>query len=47
VHGNWKRLATAAKLTGEWIIYAHYDGKNYYLCLGTHDRSTRTPSPAN
>jgi hypothetical protein len=39
VHGNWKRLATAAKLTGEWIIYAHYDGKNYYLCLGTHDRS--------
>jgi hypothetical protein len=39
VHGNWGRLAAAANLTGEWIIYAHHDGKNYYLCLGTHDKS--------
>jgi hypothetical protein len=39
VHGNWTRLATAEALTGEWIVYAQHDGKNYYLCLGTHKRS--------
>jgi hypothetical protein len=39
VHGNWGRLASAADLTGEWIIYAQHDGKNYYLCLGAHDKS--------
>ena len=22
--------------TGEWIVYAVHEGKNYYLCLGTH-----------
>jgi len=25
------------RLTGEWIIYGKYDGKNYYLCLAAHD----------
>jgi hypothetical protein len=25
------------KLTGEWIIFARHDGKNYYLCLNTHE----------
>jgi hypothetical protein len=39
VHGNWGRLAAAAELTGEWIIYAQHGGQNYYLCLGTHDKS--------
>jgi hypothetical protein len=39
VHGNWKRLANAGALTGQWIVYAQHDGKNYYLCLGTHERS--------
>ncbi|WP_213538880.1 hypothetical protein [Nitrosospira sp. NRS527] len=39
VHGNWMQLTTAAALTGEWIIYAQHEGKNYYLCLGTHDKS--------
>lgn len=24
------------KLTGEWIIFARHEGKNYYLCLNTH-----------
>lgn len=24
------------KITGEWIIYAKYNHKNYYLCLSTH-----------
>lgn len=39
VHGNWMRLATDEALTGEWIIYAQHEGRNYYLCLGTHDIS--------
>lgn len=25
------------KLTGEWIIFAKHDQKNYYLCLNTHN----------
>lgn len=37
LHGNWMRLAKAEALTGEWIVYAQHEGKNYYLCLGTHD----------
>jgi hypothetical protein len=39
VQGNLKRLATVEALTGEWIIYAQHDGKNFYLCLGNHKRS--------
>ena len=38
--GNWKRLVDQQALTGEWIIYAQHEGKNYYLCLGTHDTTT-------
>ncbi len=37
IHGNWLRRSEANELTGEWIIYAQYEGKNYYLCLGQHD----------
>jgi hypothetical protein len=37
VHGNWERMASAAELTGEWIVYAQHEGSNYYLCLGRHD----------
>jgi hypothetical protein len=39
VHGNWMRLAAAKALTGQWIVYAQHEGKNYYLCLGTHEKS--------
>jgi hypothetical protein len=39
VQGNWLRLARANALTGEWIVFARHQGKNYYLCLGTHDKS--------
>lgn len=35
--GNFERMATAAELTGEWIVYAQHGGANYYLCLGRHD----------
>jgi len=37
VVGNWLRQIDAGKLTGEWIIYARHEDKNYYLCLGQHD----------
>ncbi|QOJ21896.1 MAG: hypothetical protein HRU77_15110 [Gammaproteobacteria bacterium] len=37
VQGNWMRLANTEALTGQWIVYAQYEGKNYYLCLGMHD----------
>lgn len=39
VHLNWMQLTKDAALTGQWIIYAQHKGKNYYLCLGTHDKS--------
>ena len=35
--GNWIRLANSKKLTGQWIIYAKHEGRNYYLCLGMHN----------
>jgi hypothetical protein len=36
VIGNWGRLVDESALTGEWIIFAKHQGKNYYLCLGEH-----------
>lgn len=41
VHENWVRRATAGELTGEWIIYAKHDGRNYYLSLGEHKSGDR------
>ncbi|MBD2443317.1 hypothetical protein H6G25_08945 [Dolichospermum sp. FACHB-1091] len=35
--GGMKKRADEQKLTGEWIIYAKYEGKNYYLTLALHD----------
>jgi hypothetical protein len=29
--------ARAQELTGEWIVFAKHEGKNYYLCLAGHD----------
>jgi hypothetical protein len=40
IGGNLERLAAAAALTGEWIMFAQHEGKNYYLCLATHARNT-------
>lgn len=28
-------------LTGEWLIYKKYQGKNYYLCLAKHDEGDK------
>lgn len=30
-------------LTGEWIIYGKYDGKNYYLDVATHKEAEENP----
>jgi len=40
IGGNLERLATAKALTGEWIVFAQHEGRNYYLCLATHEPST-------
>jgi hypothetical protein len=37
VIGNWERLVEESALTGEWIIFAKHQEKNYYLCLGQHN----------
>jgi hypothetical protein len=29
--------ARAQDLTGEWIVFAKHEDKNYYLCLAVHD----------
>ena len=36
VISNWERLVADSALTGEWIVFAQHEGKNYYLCLGRH-----------
>jgi predicted transcriptional regulator len=28
------------RLTGEWIVFAKHEGRNYYLTLATHDKTT-------
>ena len=40
VHGNWRRLREMERLTGEWIVFARHEGRNYYLTLATHDKTT-------
>ena len=45
VVGHWERLIEDSALTGEWIIFAQHQEKNYYLCLGRHksgDESLRS-----
>jgi hypothetical protein len=36
ISGNWERLKQKSLLTGEWLIFAQHENKNYYLCLGRH-----------
>ena len=38
VHGNWARRAESTKLTGEWLMFSKFDGKNYYLGIITHNK---------
>jgi hypothetical protein len=39
VEGNLQRLAEQQALGGEWLLFAEHDGKRYYLCVCTHDKS--------
>lgn len=36
VHGSYKLRCSNKRMTGEWIIYKHYEGKNYFLMLANH-----------
>jgi len=36
VIGGFEDRAEAKRLTGDWIIFAKYEGNNYYLDLATH-----------
>lgn len=35
--GAFEGRAHNNKLTGQWIVFAQHDQKNYYLCLNTHE----------
>jgi len=36
VFGTYRRRKEARSLTGEWIVYAAHEGRNYYLALWNH-----------
>lgn len=36
VEGSLEERYDDGKLTGEWIIFAKHQGKNYYLCIALH-----------
>jgi hypothetical protein len=37
VHGHWNRLSEQQALTGEWLVFARHEERNYYLGLTTHE----------
>ena len=39
---SFEQRAGKGKLTGEWIVFAKYEGQNYYLCLATHHASDQS-----
>ncbi len=36
----YKQRSRSRNLTGDWIIFKKYQGKNYYLCLASHEVDT-------
>ena len=36
VLGGLDDRAAARRMTGDWIIFAKHEGRNFYLGLGTH-----------
>lgn len=36
VQKNYERVAADQALTGDWLIFAKYQGRNYYLCVAKH-----------
>jgi hypothetical protein len=41
IHKAFENRLNDGKLTCEWIIFAKYENKNYYLALGEHDRNDK------
>lgn len=39
LHNNFMQLGKDAAVSGEWLLFAKHNGKNYYLSLATHDAS--------
>lgn len=39
LHNNFVQLGKDGAVSGEWLLFATHEGKNYYLCLTTHDKS--------
>jgi hypothetical protein len=37
IFGASEERAAAGRLTGDWIIFAKYNGDNYYLDLSSHE----------
>ena len=42
VVGLYAERSRDQRLTGEWIVYARHEGRNYYLCLARHDEEDAT-----
>jgi hypothetical protein len=42
VHESLKDRGATSNLTGEWIIFAKHQGRNYYLCLASHIEEDKT-----
>jgi hypothetical protein len=40
VHGNLGRRHDASAMTGEWLVFARHEGKNFYLSIATHDKTS-------
>ncbi|HDR9102529.1 TPA: hypothetical protein QDB15_005676 [Burkholderia vietnamiensis] len=40
ISGNLGRLRQEQALTGEWLMFAEYQGQRFYLCLATHHKNT-------
>ena len=38
----YAKRSSAQNLTGNWIVFAQHEGKNYYLCLAEHDEGDDT-----
>ncbi len=36
IDGAFRDRASAGRITGEWIIFAKHEGKNFYLTVGLH-----------
>jgi hypothetical protein len=39
VHGNLGRRQADEAMTGEWLVFARHEDRNYYLAVTTHDSS--------